>query len=629
MTSPDNNRIAVRMRNGSRTLVGCLRRGLMRAAASPLAPVAVALGAALLAYSGISRCGFIGLDDDLYVYENAMVSRGLTWPGVRWAFSAFYASTWQPLVWLSYMADITISGMDPAAMHRTNLMLHLVNIVLVYAALLQLTARRGTAFLTCLLFAVHPVHVESVAWIAGRKDLLSTPFWWAAILAYMAYARKPSRLRYAAVIAAMLLGLMAKPMLMTLPAVLLLLDIWPLMRVSLSSRSGWRAVLLEKWPLLTMALLSFAVTVHVQTAGGSILDIETISLWGRLSNAVVSLWRYAGKLAWPSRLAILYPHPGGWPLLPTLAALLGLATVSTVAWRQRNRHPVLLVALLGFLGTLVPVLGLIQFGWHAMADRFLYIPAVALYGLIAGGIRAAWQRVPKWRTPMALAIIGVTLALIARTHDQVRHWHNSLTLFAHAVAVTDDNWMMHNGVGAALSRAGRNDEAAPHFETALRLKPDRPKIHFNLGHVRFMQGRWAEAVACFQRSIDLLPTDKAIYNLAAAQANAGNTADAETAYRALLERTPLHVPAMIALADLCRQTGRLDQAIVIYKQALGLNADNLRARTGLGIALLDSGQPVDALKLLVQVLQADPANADARQAVQRAMAPASAPGDAD
>ena len=597
------------------------RFNFTRLTSGPLLPVAVALAAAMLAYSGIAKCGFIGLDDDLYVYENLIVSQGLSWQGVRWAFTAFFASTWQPLVWLSYMADITISGVNPAAMHRTNLLLHLVNIVLVYACLLKLTGKKQPAFLASLLFAVHPVHVESVVWIAGRKDLLSTPFWWAAILAYAAYARRPSRLRYAAVLVAMLLGLMAKPMLMTLPAVLLLLDIWPLRRVSLSSRNGWKPVLLEKWPLLLAALLSFAVTVYVQAAGGSILDVETISLWGRFSNAAVSLWRYVGKLLWPTRLAILYPHPGGWSLPLTMASLLGLAAVVAAAWRCRHSHPGLLVALAAFIGTLVPVLGLIQFGWHAMADRFLYIPAIAIYGLAAFAIDSAWQTAPRWRPPLTVVLAGITLALIALTHDQVARWHNSLTIFAHAVAVTEDNWMMHNGVGAALSRAGRNDEAAPHFETAIQLKPDRPKAHYNLGHVRFMQGRWAEAAASFQHSIDLLPTDKAYFNLAATQVRCGQFKEAEATYHTLLERTPLHVPAMVALADLCRATERNDLAVVIYKQALALDAGNLRAQTGLGIALLDSGNPVDALKQLVSVLQADPSNPEARQAVQRAMNP--------
>jgi Flp pilus assembly protein TadD len=607
--------------SGSRATISAARRAFVTASAFSVTPLVVVIGAALLAYSGITKCGFIGMDDDLYVYENLIVSQGLTRQGVRWAFTAFFASTWQPLVWLSYMVDVTLSGVNPAAMHRTNLLLHLINIVLVYACLLQLTGHKRPAFLASLLFAVHPVHVESVAWIAGRKDLLSTPFWWAAILAYAAYAHRPSRIRYAAVIGAMLLGLMAKPMLMTLPAVLLLLDIWPLRRVSLSCTNGWKAVLLEKWPLLLPSLLSFAVALHVQAAGGSLLTIETLSLWGRFSNAAVSLWRYIGTLLWPVRLAILYPHHGGWPLPVTLAALLGLGVTFNAAWRCRHRHPGPLVALLTFAGTLVPVLGLIQFGWQAMADRFLYIPAIALYGLAAFAIDAAWQAAPRWRRPLGVAIAGVTLALIARTHDQVTRWHSSLTLFSHAVAVTEDNWMMHSGVGAALSRAGRHDEAATHFETAIRLKPDRPKAHFNLGHARFMQGRWAEAAAAFQRSIDLLPTDKARFNLAAAQARDGKLAEAEATYHILLANSPLHVPAMVALADIHRATGRHETATVIYRQALALDDGNIRAQTGLGIALLDSGKPVEALKQLVQVLQANPANPEARQAVQRAMTP--------
>ena len=580
--------------------------------------------AALLAYSGISRCGFIGLDDDLYVFENLIISKGLTLAGIRWAFSAFFASTWQPLVWISYMLDVSLGGVNPGMLHRTNLLLHLLNIVLFYTCLLKLTARPRLAAFAALLLAVHPLHVESVAWIAARKDVLSTPFWWAGILAYIAYVKAPSRCRYAAVAAALSLGLMAKPMLMTFPAILLLLDVWPLRRVSLNSTAGWKTVTLEKLPLLIPVILSFAVTVHVQAAGESILDIETISLWGRFSNAAVSVWRYVGKLLWPATLAVLYPHPGAWPASITLAALAGTTATLATAWRLRERSPWLLFGIAWFLITLVPVIGLLQFGWHAMADRFMYIPATGLYIAAAYALAGVHAHHRRLHLPLIAATAVVALALIALTHQQVSLWRGSLSLFSHAAKVTRNNWMMHNGVGAALSREGRHDEAGPHFEAAIRIKPDRPKAHFNLGHVRFMQRRWAEAAACFERSIELRPTDKAYYNLAVTHTQNGDLQAAEKTYRTLLQRTPRHVPAMIGLANLCRATGRLPKAIIIYKQALALDAGNKTARTGLGIAQLDSGQTVEALKTLVQVLKEDPSNAEARDAVRRAMTPAPA-----
>ncbi|HAS83518.1 MAG TPA: hypothetical protein DCS43_12830, partial [Verrucomicrobia bacterium] len=508
--------------------------GIKRLSSTPWIPLVLPLAAAWLAYGGVVHCDFIGLDDDLYVYENLIVQQGLTWPGIRWAFSAFYASTWQPLVWLSYMTDVSLSGVEPAALHRTNLLLHLINIILVYSCLLQLTGRRVIALATALLFALHPVHVESVAWVAGRKDVLSTPFWWAAILAYLAYARKPSVARYLAVLLLLVLGLMAKPMLMTLPAILLLLDIWPLRRVSMDAPVNWRTVLIEKLPLLMPVLVSVVITFHVQATGESLLDMETISLWGRFSNASVSVWRYIGSLLWPANLAVLYPHPGAWPILVTMLTLAASAAAMAVAWKQRQRCPWLLPCLLWYLITLVPVIGLVQFGWHAMADRFLYIPAIGLYTLAAIGFDALWRCSRSWQLSLGIAAVGLTLGLIGLTNQQVNRWNDSLSLFSHAATVTRDNWMMHNGVGTALSRKGRNDEAAPHFEKAIQIKPDRPKLHFNLGHVRFMQQRWPEAIACFKKSIELNPTDRAYYNLAVAQARSGDLGAAEATYRQIL-----------------------------------------------------------------------------------------------
>ncbi len=583
--------------------------------------VLVPLAAASLAYSGVVRCGFIGLDDDLYVYANRIVSRGLTWEGVRWAFSAIHASTWQPLVWISYMVDVSLGGVDPAVLHRTNLLLHLLNIRLFHHCCLRLFGRPRLAALAALLFAVHPVHVESVAWIAARKDVLSTPFWWAGILAYLAYVKQPARWRYAVVAVVLMLGLMAKPMLMTLPVVLLLLDTWPLRRVRLDALAGWKTVVIEKLPLLLLVLLSFAVTCYVQAIGESILDMETVSLWGRFSNAAVSLCRYAGKLLWPVSLAVLYPHPGSWPWWITWPAVVSLLAVLGLVWRSRLRFPWLLFGCAWFLITLFPVIGLIQFGWHSMADRFLYIPAAGLYIAVAHALAAVsgWSRPLHW--PLATVVAAVVLALVSRTQDQVALWQGSLSLFSHAARVTHDNWMMHNGVGAALSRQGRHDEAALHFEEAIRIKPERPKPHYNLGHARFMQQRWAEAVTCFERSLALRPTAQAYYNLAVAHRQAGHPASAEAAYRTLLDHTPGHVAGMVGLAGLCRADGRQEEALAFYRQAREADPANTAARTGMGVVLLELDRPVEALKELVDVLRDDPSNLEARKAVQQAMHP--------
>lgn len=603
-------------------LTQCIKGGCNSWKASILSALPLLL--ALLAYHGVTRCGFIGLDDDLYVYQNPMVMQGLTWSGFRWAWTAIHASTWQPLIWLSYMADVSMWGVDAGALHRTNLILHLVTIVLFYHALLKITHSIKTSLIATLLFAVHPIHVESVAWIAARKDVLSTPFWWAGILAYLAYIKIPSKRRFAAIVAILVLGLMAKPMLMTFPFVLLLLDVWPLRRIRLDCFNGWIPVLREKSLLFAIVLGSFLLSVYVQSAGESILDLETVTLWGRFSNATVSIWRYIGKLVWPVNLAVLYPHPGAYPVAWTVISTLGLVTLLYLAWHQREHRPWLLFGLLWFCITFVPVSGLIQFGWHGMADRFMYIPATGIYLIAAfsmtsliGGIHH------QWRKPLAVAFAGTLLLLVSRTQHQVDLWKDSLTLFSHATEVTRDNWMMHNGVGTALSRRGRNDEAAPHFEKAIHIKPDRPKPYFNLGHVRFMQGRWQEAIVLFEKSLSLRPTIQAHYNLALSHLKDGNLEAAEASFSEVLDIQPMHRAAQMALADIWRQTLRLDKAISLYERILEDDPDNERARVGRGLVLLEQGHTVEALRELVTVLRDNPSHPEANKAIRRAMTPES------
>ncbi len=419
----------------------------------------------------------------------------------------------------------------------------------------------------------------------------------------------------------LILGLMAKPMLLTLPVILLLLDVWPLRRVRPGVCKDWKQAVLEKWPLLLTVTLSFMLSVYVQAAGDSLLDMEAVSISGRLGNALVSLWRYAGNLFWPVNLAVLYPHPGGWSLWITLVALAALVLAGIYAFYQREKRPWLLWGGLWFVITLVPVIGLIQFGWHSMADRFLYIPATGLYIAVVLTVVEWMQEHKRWSRPVAVVLTGTVLALMVRTSDQVLLWQNSYTLFSHAVRVTRDNWMMHNGVGAALSRQGRHDEAAWHFEQAIRIKPDRPKPHFNLGHSRFMQHRWEEAVDAFTRSLVLHPNVRAYYNLSEAHVQAGDVTAAEAALQTLLELDSRHVPGLMKLAEMCRATGRLEEAQALYLQVLDVDPGHPAARTGLGIVLLEQNDPVEALKILVSVLHDDPSNAEARKAVQRAMHP--------
>ncbi len=585
--------------------------------------LAIPLAAAGIAYAGVAQCGFIGFDDDLYVFENLIVSKGLTLVGLKWALTAFHASTWQPLVWLSFMLDVECFGINAHAMHITNLLLHLLNVALVYFCWALMTKHPWRAACVALIFAIHPIHVESVAWIAERKDVLSTALWWTSILAYIHYTQKRTVGRYGSVLACLTLGLLAKPMLITLPFALLLLDVWPLKRISFESLQGWRNALLEKLPLLAPIVVSAAITYHVQKIGGSVLNTATISIWGRFGNACVSYIRYIEKLLWPTRLAVLYPHPGAWNLFLVLASLVAILVALTWAWYRRAKTPWLWVGLLWYLVTLLPVIGLIQIGWHAMADRFMYVPAIGLYVALVWTIATGFERTKPGRTRTALVILSaaIIIALSARTRNQVSLWRDSVALFSHATHVTHDNWMMQNCCGAALARVGRDAEAVPHFEDAIRLRPERPRAYYNLGCVKFRQGNLKQAVRLFTQSAEMLPSSKTLYNLAVAQTHRGRFADAERTYLTLLEQTPDHTPTMNNLGCLYRELGRNEDAQILLEAAITINPSYLNAHYNLAITLMDKGKTVEAIKRFVYILEQDPNHAGARAGIRQAMQP--------
>ncbi len=554
-------------------------------------------------YSGVQQCAFVGFDDDLYVYENPHVAEGLTAEGVRWAFSAVHASTWQPLVWLSYMADAELYGVQAGGYHRTNLWLHLLSVGLVYLVWRALSGTRWRAAGIAAMLALHPVHVESVAWVAERKDVLCAVFWWAAILSYVGYAHRGQARFAVAVVFFFLCALMSKPMALTLPAVLLLLDVWPLGRFM----GRGRRCLLEKLCLLPLSLGSVVLTYYAQATGGSVLGVEVISLWGRLSNAIVSIGRYVGKLLWPSRLSLLYPHPGGWGVG---AAVLVLVLLGVLVWIG--------FGWCWFIGTLIPVLGLVQIGWHAMADRFLYIPAVGLYAAVFLGA-------PELRRPVARgAVVGLfvlwlgTLSVV--TSRQVARWQDNITLFSHAVSVTRGNWVMENCLGAALVRRGRVDEALPHLARAIAVNPERPKAYYNLGCAYMALGRSAEAADQFALALDRWPGNlKTQYNLAVARGMAGEDAEAIKIYEALLLREPGHVQAMNNLAGLYRRRGELARAIELLRRAVLVSPDYQAGRYNLGVFLLESGDHSEAARTLAELLRDAPGHQEAKEALRVAL----------
>jgi Flp pilus assembly protein TadD len=492
---------------------------------------------------------FITYDDPEYVPGNPVVGQGMTWSGMRWAFTTGTGANWFPLTWLSHMTDVSLFGMDPSGHHTTNLLLHVANTLLLFLLLRRLTGEDAKSAWVAALFAVHPTHVESVAWIAERKDLLSGLFWIATTLAYASWVRRRGAGRYALMLALFAAGLMSKPMLVSLPLTLLLLDTWPLERLGdgASLRSflrlssdGRPGLVLEKAPLFLMAAASSVVTFLVQRAGGAVRSLEAFPFPIRVANALVAYVRYLGKLVWPSRLAVFYPHPGA-SLSAALAVAAGcfLLAQSAAAFVLRRRAPYLFTGWFWFVVTMLPVIGLIQVGYQALADRYTYIPFIGLFLAVAWGVPALLR---PWR-PAGLAVrtaaVISVLALALTAVAQLRYWRNSETLYLRTLEVTKNNSTIENNLGDFYNEAGRPEKALPYLFDALRIKPNGPEIHNNVGRSLYILGRYEEAEQHFRRSLSLGPQDPiTLNNLARVRFVQGDVLRAVRLYRAAAARKP-------------------------------------------------------------------------------------------
>lgn len=568
-----------------------------------LACIVLAL-ATFAVYGEVGSHPFIHFDDGAYVFDNPVVQGGLTLKGVKWAFTTLYAGYWMPLTWLSHMLDCQLFGLSPGGPHLTNLLFHIANTLLLFLWLLRATRTPGPAFLVAALFAWHPLHVESVAWVAERKDVLSTFFWLLTMWAYLWYVERPAGSRYFLVLLCFGLGLTAKPMLVTLPLALLLLDYWPLDRWTpgpprsfsdaalreinrdrwprLSSLGG--RLVLEKVPLLILSLLCSAVTVYAQKTSGALARLGEIPLSERLATALVAYVWYPLKMLWPARLAILYPHPlDTLPLWQELGAGLILALISLLLLRLRRRYPYLLVGWLWYLGTLLPVIGLVQVGDQAWADRFTYVPLIGLFILFAWGTREITTGWPGARVVRPLGAGLILAALLVVTFFQVRLWRDSITLFEHTLSVTGDNYLIQHNLGVALAARGQREQAAAHFLEALRLNPANARAQNRLGEDLVAQGRIAEGIARFQRAVKLKPDFLEAYN------NLG-----------------------LAYAS----QGRLDQAIAMFHQAIALDQNSAAAYKNLGMALACQGKAKEAREMLGQAVQLNPNDPEAQRILQ-------------
>ena len=453
-------------------------------------------GVTLAAFWPVRHFPFINYDDPLYVTENPVVQGGLSAQGLAWAFRTGYAANWHPLTWLSHMLDCQLFGLAAGSHHLMSLALHVANALLLFSVLRRMTGALWPSGAVAALFALHPLHVESVAWVAARKDVLSTFFWMLTLWAYVRYAHSPTRGRMAAVALFLMLGLLAKPMLVTLPLLLLLLDWWPLRRWKTGGeeepgdsattprgpRFGFGYLLGEKAPLLALSLAACFMTYRAQSRGGAMADIERFPLADRPGNALVSYVRYLAKTLWPEGLSYLYPHPGQWPLPMVVAAGALLVGITGLALKTMRRHPHLAVGWFWFVGTLVPVIGVVQVGEQAMADRYTYVPLIGVFLAVAWSLDQWAASRPALRRALAWGGVALIAACFAATRSQSRHWRDSVALYQHALEVDPNHATAHYNLARTLSERGGDESAVMrHYEEAIRLRPSHASAHVNLG----------------------------------------------------------------------------------------------------------------------------------------------------
>ena len=501
------------------------------------------------AFAPVLDAPFIRLDDYGYVVDNTHVHER----ELGWAWTTLEKANWHPLTWWSHMLDYRLYGADAGGHHLTNLILHILNALILFGVLHRITAARWRSALVAALFAIHPLHVETVAWISERKDVLSTLFGLLAIGAYAAWTREGGARRYVTMLLLFAASLASKPMLVTLPLVFLLLDYWPLNRIPDLADSGvlWKRVR-EKIPLAALSVASSVVTVVAQRAGGALSDVENVPLTLRAANAAVSYWRYIGKTFWPQELSIFYTYPsleggGGWTVGQIVAALAGLVAITAVSvFMARGRWA--LTGWLWFLGMLVPVIGLVQVGWQSMADRYSYLPIVGLFVMLAwagGELCARSDGRPSLRVALAVAALLAVAGCAIGTRRQVGYWRDSITLFEHALTIAPDSSTVHNNLGIELALTREWDRAERHFTRARDAAPNSAEAYFNLGRLLAGRGRSTEAVENLARAVELRPDRAAShFQLGLALRQDGRPAEAVRHFREAARLDPTRVAAL-------------------------------------------------------------------------------------
>ena len=588
-------------------------------------------------HAGALDCGFVNFDDGHFVQDNPFVREGFTARSVRWAFTAHltfdawpYLDYWQPVTVLSRLLDVELFGMDPRGHHATNILLHALNTALLFLVLESMTLRASagegeagsywrSAFVAAL-WSLHPLRVESVAWITERKDMLAGLFWMLTLAAYRRYVRRPGSPRLAAVAAVLALGLMCKPFLVTLPFVLLLLDYWPLQRIG--PEDGWRRLarlVAEKLPLFALSAAATVIGIQTQARVGILTTLESEPLSARIAGALVDFVRYLFKLVWPFPMALPQPFSPVWPQGVVFASAALLAAVTVAACAQARRRPYLPVGWFWFLGVLVPVIGLVQPGQIPLTDRYTYLPHIGLAIVVAWGVPDLLPSPLRRARWMASAVVIVLLACAAASIAQVRYWKDSVTLFEHAVRVTADNSVAHYNLANALAAQGRTAEAIAHYDRAKAIRP--APAHNTLGSMLAAQGRLDEAIVHYREAVKVDPKySDAHNNLGVLLARQGNAAEARLHYQEALRYRPRHADALYNLGRLEAAEGRLDQALVLFGSALEANPELDGAYYVRANALAGAGRFPEAAADFRSALRLRPGNADAHNNLGRVLA---------
>lgn len=569
----------------------------------------------LYVYAPVRSYPFVNFDDASFVEGNSMVKHGLTGDGLRWAMTAETVSNWHPLTMMSHMLDVQLYGMNAGMHHTTNVVFHTANTLLLFLVLLFMTGKTGRSVVVAALFGVHPLHVESVAWIAERKDVLSTFFGLLTLLAYVAYVRKPGWRRYLPVVVALALGLMAKPMLVTLPVILLLLDFWPLDR-----KLPMKRLVLEKLPLFALSVASSVVTLVVQRRGGSVIQLIDIPFTGRLANALASSIAYVGKMFWPGDLAVFYPFRTDVSWMVSGAAALVLIATTAAVLRFARTRPYLAVGWFWYGITLLPVIGLVQVGVQAMADRYTYIPSVGVFVAVVWTVSELLDRMPNGKT-MATVAAALVIGLFAvEARSQVHYWKDSETLWRHTLDVTTDNFMAQGNLAFTLQQDGRVDEALQHYREALRLNPRSPEAHNGLGAILGDRMQLDEAVSHLSTALQLRPNyPEAYYNLGTVLLRQGQVSEAESYLLKAIELKSDYADAHSNYGYLLSLKGRTDEAQAHYRSALDADRDHVGAHSNLGILLIRMGKTEEGFAHLSEVVRLKPSNAQSHNNLAAAL----------